>query len=189
MNKNQLRTFIIRKLRAIPSNEKQQIERHIITTLLATEIWKKSNVIGITLSLDIEWDTKSIIKRAWSQGKTVCIPKTYPDEHKIVFYKITSFEQVKKQYYGLEEPVPEKTVALTKDQIDLLIVPGLVFNKGGFRIGFGGGYFDRFLADFPNETVSLLSQLQLVDKIPVENFDIPVENLIVENEIMKCEYR
>src|SRR5699024_4104882 len=104
---------------------------------------------------------------------------------KLVFYKIDSFEQVEKQLHGLQEPISEETIAMEKSQIDLLVVPGLVFDKAGFRIGFGGGYYDRFLVDYPNETVSLLSQSQLVNEIPVEEFDKPVEYLIVENQIMK----
>ena len=185
MNKKQLRTSIVQELQAITSDEKQRIEQNIITTLFNTTLWKKSKVIGITISQHIEWDTKSIIREAWHQGKTVCIPKTDPSVHKLVFYKIDSFEQVEKQLHGLQEPISEETIAMEKSQIDLLVVPGLVFDKAGFRIGFGGGYYDRFLVDYPNETVSLLSQSQLVNEIPVEEFDKPVEYLIVENQIMK----
>ena len=185
MNKKQLRSYIIRELREKAANEKRKIEKKIKTTLFNSELWKKAQVVGITISKDIEWDTKSIIKAAWDQGKVVCIPKTYPDERKLTFYKINSFKQIEKQDHGLSEPIPEVAIAMKKNQIDLLIVPGLAFNKDGYRLGFGGGYYDRFLVDFPHETVSLLSQSQLINKIPVEKFDKPVEYLIVENEIMK----
>ena len=180
-----MRACIIQELQTKTAHEKQKIEKSINTTLFTSEVWKKSKVIGITIAKDIEWDTKSIIKEAWEQEKTVCIPKTYPDERKLIFYQINSFRQVEKQYHGLWEPIPEVAMALEKDQIDLLIVPGLAFNKAGYRLGFGGGYYDRFLVDFPHETVSLLSQSQLINKIPVEKFDKPVKYLIVENEIMK----
>src|SRR5690625_5859264 len=126
-------------------------------------------------------------KEGRGQRETCVNPKTYPDERTLIFYKISSFEQIEKQHHGLQEPNPDKATAMQKSQIDLLIVPGLVFNKAGFRIGFGGGYYDRFLVDFPHETLSLLSQSQLINKIPVEHFDKPVEYLIVENKIMKRE--
>lgn len=185
MNKKQLRKQIIQKLRAKNVEEKRQIENKLNTTLFSSALWKKSKVIGITISNDIEWDTTCIIKEAWDKGKIVCAPKTYPDEHKLVFYTINSFEQLKTQYYGLQEPDPTQTIAFEKKLIDLLIVPGLLFDKNGFRLGFGGGYYDRFLVDFPNVTISLLSKIQLIDQIPTEPFDIPIDYLIVEDELVK----
>lgn len=165
--------------------EKQLIEHRIINTLLSTELWKQSKIIGITISKQVEWDTQTIIKAAWNQGKSVCIPKSYPSKHEMIFYEINSFAQVEKQHHNLLEPIPRKTEEIKKSQIDLLIVPGLLFDKNGFRIGFGGGYYDRFLVDFPNDTLSLLSRSQLVNEIPSEIFDIPVNYLVVEDKIIK----
>lgn len=173
------------KLESTSIEERKKIEQSISETLLSSAVWQQAKVIGITISQGIEWDTKSIIRKAWQQGKTICVPKSYPQEHKMVFYKINSFTQVVKQYGNLLEPIPQCTERMKKSQIDLLIVPGLLFDQWGFRIGFGGGYYDRFLSDFPNETLSLLSRSQLVDKIPTEVYDIPVNCLIMENEIIK----
>lgn len=187
MDKKQLRKSMIQELQAKSTKEKWEIEQKITETLLSTKLWKRSKIIGITISQHIEWDTKYIIKEAWTQGKTICIPKIYPNKHEMIFYKINSFAQVKKQHYDLVEPILGKVEAIQKKQIDLLIVPGLAFDKAGFRIGFGGGYYDRFLADFPNDTLSLLGHSQLINEIPSEHFDIPVKYLVVENEFIERE--
>lgn len=189
LDKKQLRKSILHELTTKSTEEKQLIEKDIYKTLFSTELWKISKVIGITISRHVEWDTQPIIQKAWKQGKLICIPKSNPNKHKMTFYKINSFAQVEKQHHSLFEPIPAETEAVKKNQIDLLIVPGLLFDKTGFRIGFGGGYYDRFLVDFPNETLSLLSQSQLLNKIPTERFDLPVNYLIVENELIKTGQR
>lgn len=185
MDKQQLRKSVTQKLTAKSLEEKQLIELNITETLLHSKLWEQSQIIGITISRGVEWNTKLIIKEAWRQGKIICIPKSYPKEHKMIFYKIHTFKEVKNQYHDLLEPIPEISEQICNHTIDLLIVPGLLFDKYGFRIGFGGGYYDRFLADFPNETLSLLSKSQLVDKLPTESYDIPVNYLIVENEMIR----
>src|SRR5699024_8900956 len=93
---------------------------------------------------------------------------------------VTNFEQVRRGHFGMEEPVPEKTQKIEKQQIDLMIVPGLIYNESGYRIGFGGGYYDRFLSDFSHATLALLHSDQLVSSFPVEKFDIPVAFLVTE---------
>lgn len=176
---------MVKKLASISPEEKKMIEQNIEKTLRKSDLWIRSKTIGITISRHIEWDTFSIIKAAWSEGKSVCVPKSYPSNHQMIFHQIHSFSEVEEQHHGLLEPVLKNTEQVTKEQIDLLIVPGLLFDEYGFRIGFGGGYYDRFLIDFPNETISLLSRLQLIDKIPSAAYDVPVNYLVVENDIIK----
>ena len=96
------------------------------------------------------------------------------------FYQLDDFGQLEESYFQLLEPKTGETEKIDKFAIELLVVPGLVYDRRGYRIGFGGGYYDRFLADFHNETVSLAHKCQIVDKIQNEPFDIPVKHLIVE---------
>lgn len=180
MDKQELRTSVIMNLKNISIEEKRDIEQKLMNQLINSNLWKQAKVIGITMAQGFEWDTKGIIEAAWEQNKLVCIPKCYPKEKKLVFYQIESFEQLEIVYYRLLEPKPKETKEIKKSSIELLIVPGIVFDEQGYRIGFGGGYYDRFLTDFPNRTASLVSTLQLIDNIPAESFDIPVQHLITE---------
>lgn len=165
--------------------EKSLIEKKLQDRLYQTDCWKNSSTIGITLSSAVEWDTKSVIRRAWSEGKQVAVPKTIPSQKKMQFYYLTNFEEACPGHFGMLEPVPEKTVPVNKKDITLLLVPGLIYTKEGFRIGFGGGYYDRYLADFPNRSLALLHSSQIVPEFEVETFDRPVDYLITEKETIQ----
>lgn len=167
------------------AKEKQQIEQLLLHQLTQSDLWHKAKTIGITISMDLEWDTKEIIKEAWIQNKTVCAPKSNPNNHQLAFYTIDTFQQVEQSSYGLLEPIPALTTKVNQMKIDLMIVPGIVFDLYGFRIGFGGGYYDRLLMDFPHKTCSLVSEKQLVDQLPSESHDIPIHYLITEKGILK----
>lgn len=167
-------------LHNLTSQEKANIENSLVLHLLQTETWNQAAMIGITVSQKHEWDTKPIIEKAWSQNKKVCVPKCYPKQSELVFYEITSFDQLESVFYGLLEPVPKQQYKVEKKKIDLMVVPGLVFDSKGYRIGYGGGYYDRYLADYKGLTVSLASTGQFIDSIPNDHYDIPVQQIITE---------
>ncbi|WP_217490462.1 5-formyltetrahydrofolate cyclo-ligase [Lentibacillus jeotgali] len=185
MDKSELRSDIIEKLQSLSAAERNDIEQLLAENLLTSEIWKQSSVIGITISHGFEWNTKLIIEKAWENGKQICAPKCLPKERKMDFYRINSYDQLEVVYYNLQEPKPRETEKITKHHIDLLVVPGLLFDKQGYRIGFGGGYYDRFLTDFTNKKLSLAANMQVVDKIPAASFDIPVDDVITESGFLR----
>ncbi|MBB6448260.1 5,10-methenyltetrahydrofolate synthetase [Geomicrobium halophilum] len=125
-----------------------------------------------------------IMEKGWKQGKKVCVPKCFPAKKELQFYEIDGYHQLEDGFFDLIEPIPEKTDKKNKEEMDVLIVPGLIFDRRGYRIGFGGGYYDRFLSDFPNQTISLASSFQVRATIPACEYDIPVQQIITENEIL-----
>ena len=139
--------------------------------------------IGITISSPPEVDTFQIIRKAWDEGKQIVIPKCLPKERKMDFRKLERFDQLESVYSGLLEPIESKTNLVEPSDIDLLIVPGIAFDSEGFRMGFGGGYYDRFLQSFKGNTVSLAFREQIVSNLPKEDHDIPVEKIITDEEI------
>ncbi|GEK91952.1 5-formyltetrahydrofolate cyclo-ligase [Alkalibacterium kapii] len=187
MGKNELRKGMLVSLEKIGMIERKKTEKAMQENLFASSLWKNAEMIGITLSTGNEWDTKAIIEKAWVEGKRVCVPKSIHASRALHFYEITSFKQLEKGYYNLIEPIVNKTKRVEAIGIDLMIVPGLIFTRKGYRIGFGGGFYDRFLKDFPHTTVSLLHSNQLVESFPVESFDIPVQYLITEVGLMRAE--
>ncbi|WP_431189495.1 5-formyltetrahydrofolate cyclo-ligase [Aciduricibacillus chroicocephali] len=181
LNKTELRKQTIHNLKALDSEEKKRIESQMLEILQNRQIWKKAKTVAITVSQGFEWDTKPFIEAAWAAGKTVCVPKCEPESKQLTFHAFTSYDQLEVVYYGLLEPKPNETEIVEKNSIDLIVVPGLMFDKRGYRVGFGGGFYDRYLAGYKNRTVSLVSEdIQLVDHVPNESFDIPVECLITE---------
>lgn len=180
-NKETLRKSMQEKLSELSKKERESISKKLQEKLFQSELWKKADSIGIYLSFGTEWDTREIIKQAWNMNKKIAIPKTIPSKKEMNFYQINDYSEVEKGHMGIEEPIVEKAQYVNKKEIDLLIVPGLIFSEKGYRIGFGGGYYDRFLADFIHPTLSLVWSNQLVESIPINQYDLPVQYILTEN--------
>lgn len=185
MDKQELRINILNQLKKLTPETKKVIEHKLYNRLYSTKKWKYANIIGITMSKSFEWNTKPIIEQAWKQQKKIVIPKVDRKNHSLNFLKIESLNDLKLGHFQILEPKPTIKVHIEKTLIDLLIVPGIVFDHRGYRIGFGGGYFDRFLINFPNETLSLVDRMQIVDYIPNEKHDIPVKTLVTTDKIVQ----
>ena len=186
MGKDVLRKEMLISLEQIGLVERKRAEKAIHGHLFDSLLWNEAETIGVTLSTGKEWDTKAIIEQAWLENKSVCVPKAIHETRALHFYEITSFTQVEKGYFDLLEPIVTETTRMDAESIDLMIVPGLVFMPSGYRIGFGGGYYDRFLEYFDNTTLSLLHSNQLVESFPAEPHDIPVRYLITEKGLMRA---
>lgn len=187
MHKKELRSLVLGELKKLSKPEYEQYSYEIANQLFADELWKEANTIGITVSNYPELDTYQIIRKAWEQKKRVVVPKCHPKEKQMSFHELNQFTQLESVYYGLLEPIEALTNKVDKVEIDLLIVPGLAFTNEGYRLGFGGGYYDRFLPDYKGSTLSLAFPFQLKEKLPIEKHDIPVQKIITFGEgVTKC---
>lgn len=175
-----LRKEMLAKLAEVNPEKRKEIEQKLLDNLLTTELWKNAQTIGIYLSFGNEWETRGIIEEAWKQGKQVTIPKTIPETKEMKFYQIDNYSQVQKGHFDIEEPIIDRTTFIEKHKIDLLIVPGVVFSADGYRVGFGGGYYDRFLTDFIHPTISLVWSEQLIQTVPTNKYDLPVQYILTE---------
>ncbi|MGF7532591.1 5-formyltetrahydrofolate cyclo-ligase [Bacillus mexicanus] len=184
--KSQLRKKTIEALSAVSSEELLQKTARIYKDLFSLPEWQNASTIGVTISRGVEIPTRPIIEQAWKEGKQVCIPKCDPGTKHMQFRTFQSDDQLEIVYAGLLEPVIEKTKEVKSSQIDLIIVPGVCFDTDGFRIGFGGGYYDRYLSDYKGETASLLLECQLFACVPRLPHDIPVNKLITEDQVISC---
>lgn len=185
MNKAQLRNDMLDKMKQINIDEKKHIEQTLMQHLFHTSMWKEARTVGVTVSSHLEWDTYSIMKEAWREKKIIAVPKCYPVKKQLYFYQINSFSDLHPGYADIMEPIVEQTKQMESASIELLIVPGVLFDSDGYRIGFGGGYYDRFLKTFSNLTVSLVSEKQILPSIPKEQHDVPVQYLITEKGCIK----
>lgn len=185
--KKELRKLVKQKLSHL---DKEQIFSYtdlIAETLFQQRKWIEAEVIGITVSRGNEVETRGIIERAWKDGKKIAIPKCFPENKNMIFYIFTDYSQLEEVYFGLKEPKINETVAVNHNEIHLLIVPGVVFTEKGYRIGYGGGYYDRYLSSFKGATISLLFECQFNQDIPIEKHDIPVQQLITEQRTILCD--
>ncbi|MCT2537562.1 5-formyltetrahydrofolate cyclo-ligase [Aquibacillus koreensis] len=180
LEKEMLRKEAKQRLAQITELDRASIEKNMLHHLLHSEIWNKANRIAITISQPYEWSTKEIIRAAWEQGKKVCIPKCYPVKKEMIFYDFSSFKELESVYFNLYEPIPNTDLKQDKNDIDLIIVPGILFDLEGYRIGHGGGYYDRYLKGYHGDTLSLASTFQVIKEIPREHFDIAVQVIVTE---------
>lgn len=185
MQKRQLRERYLSYLRNVPLEEKQFIEKNMYDRLWNSSYWKDAQMIGITWSQRFEWNTLPIIERALNEQKRVALPKVNKRKHEIEFFSITDITSVEKGFVSIMEPIAYPHLFVPKQDIHLLIVPGIVFTRKGYRIGFGGGYYDRYLVDFANETISLCSEKQIVNEIAHEAHDQRVNILITERSMIE----
>ncbi len=134
--------------------------------------------IGITLSMNDEIPTFPIINQCWEMGKEVYIPKTFKD-YSMTFVKYTKDTELEESSFGVREPKDYDNNLM--DPPDLLIVPGLAFSEDTkARLGFGAGYFDRYLAKYPTKTIALASSKQYYSKTPwpIYVLDKPIDKII-----------
>lgn len=185
MDKKQIREDMISKLIHIDDNQREQVENYMRKILFQSSLWEQAATIGITYSQQFEWDTTKIIDQGFIDQKRIALPKCNPKNHTMNFYKIDNIRQLKAGYANLLEPNPKNTVLIQDHEIDLLIVPGVVFNHAGYRIGYGGGFYDRFLSHYKGVSISLAAEFQIVNQVPIFEYDLPVQFIITEKRIMK----
>lgn len=180
MDKSSQRKAMIAQLKAMDPVEHREKSKAIIKFLMEDEAFHQAKVIGLTISAFPEVDTHRLIEECWKAGKKTVVPKCEPHSRAMDFRIIENFGQLETVYMKLLEPITEKTEQVGPEQIDLLIVPGVVFSHDGYRIGFGGGYYDRYLTKYAGPTRSLAFAAQLQESVPVESHDIPVQRIYTE---------
>ena len=184
--KKDLRNIILNKRNSIDNNTKEEMDREIFNRLINLDLYKEGKNIFIYLSFGSEIDTNPIIDRALEDGKEVYIPKVYKSNKEMKAIRLNSFEDLEENSMGILEPKDDSNF-IDKENIDLIIVPGAVFDLEGNRIGYGGGYYDRFLSNIKDKRnkVALAYDLQIVENIEAEEHDIKVDYIITNSRINK----
>ncbi|MGE5628778.1 MAG: 5-formyltetrahydrofolate cyclo-ligase [Solirubrobacterales bacterium] len=179
MNKADIRKNILMKRDNISDMVKSEWDEIIFERVISTDFYKNSKDIFIFVSFRSEVDTHKIIKNAIKEGKNIYVPKVISKEEGMRAYKINNFEDMQKGYYGILEP-KEYCREISPIDIDLVIMPGAAFDKNGGRIGYGGGYYDRFLTLLKGNVkkVALAYKFQVLDLVPMEENDIRVDEII-----------
>lgn len=174
MDKSAIRHTSLEELKGLSVEEREVWSKLAINRLCALPSYQEAAVLATYLSLPHECDTAYLIEQAQKDGKTIVLPKTYSQGRMIfVEYKADDLEKTK---FGTLEP--RSDLEIPAEQIDLIHVPGLAWNADGYRIGYGGGYYDRYLARYQGATVSSLLKSQLVDFQP-DKHDKPVKEMII----------
>lgn len=175
MDKKTLRGMIREKKRAMTPEQIDIASQKLTELFLACEQYQNAKTLYGYFPYNQEVRTVTILEQALKDGKRVAVPKIYGDEMKFIY--LDDLEKVEKGYSGIPEPVADGPEG--NDPTALVLMPGLAFDKEGHRIGYGGGFYDKFLSKEPNHpTVALCYDFQIVDDLPVDDYDIPVDCVI-----------
>ncbi len=162
---------------------KESKDRKILSNLCILNAYKKSKLILTYVSKNIEVDTYKIISKCWEDGKEVAVPACKIENKSMDFYKIKSLEYLEKRTFGLLEPILEKCEKVFNFDDTLCIVPGFCFDRKGYRLGYGYGYYDRFLNRFDGTSIGICYSDFIRIKLPCGKFDKTVDYLITESYI------
>ena len=177
MDKKELRRKIREQKRNMTAEEIAEASRKLAEQFYATSYYQNAAVIYGYLPYNQEVRTVPILEQALRDGKKVAVPKVYGDTMRFLYMDDLSL--VAPSDLGIPEPMADAPVA--EDETALVIMPGLAFDKAGNRMGYGGGFYDKFLAQEPHHpTVALCYGFQMVDSIPTEDYDIPVDLVLWE---------
>ena len=175
MDKQALRKQIREQKRAMTEEQIVSKSDKLGELFLASEAYRQAKTIYGYLPYNQEVRTVAMLEQAIADGKRVAVPKCYGEEMRFIY--LDDLSKVEKGYCGIPEPVEDGPVA--DDKTALVLMPGLAFTKEGLRMGYGGGFYDKFLAAEPEHpTLALCYDFQMVEHIPTEDYDIPVNTVL-----------
>ena len=172
MDKKALRSQIREKKRAMTPEEIRVASEKLGQLFLSSDAYRKAKTIYGYLPYNQEVRTTPVLEQALADGKRVAVPKVYGDEMKFIY--LTDLSRVERGYAGIPEPIADGPIG--DDPTALVLMPGMAFDKEGHRIGYGGGFYDKFLAEEPEHpTLALCYAFQMVEHLETEDHDIPVD--------------
>lgn len=172
LDKKALRQTIREQKRAMTQEQILEKSQNLCEQFLATPQYRQAKTVYGYFPYNQEVRTVPILERALADGKKVAVPKVYGDQMRFIY--LTDLTQVEKGYSGIPEPIMDEPIA--DDTTALVLMPGLAFDACGHRIGYGGGFYDKFLAEEPDHpTVALCYDFQMLPAIETDDFDIPVD--------------
>ncbi|MBC7190490.1 5-formyltetrahydrofolate cyclo-ligase [Candidatus Aerophobetes bacterium] len=187
--KKTIRKQILEKRRSLCPEEIEEKSREIEKNLFSLPFFKRARTVFFYLALPEEVQTYSMIKKCLKMGKRVGVPVVDLQKKEIVPVEIkNSACKLINGPFGVKEPDPSSCFPLPLEEIELVIVPGVAFDLQGGRIGFGGGFYDRFLRKLSPEVifVALSFSCQIVTHLPCEGHDVPVNYIVTEDGVITC---
>ena len=181
--KERLRADIIQKIGTFNSQELENKSIVIKNKIFCMEAFHRSKCVSFYVSLPTEVDTRGMIDEALTLGKRVLVPLTNLENKELSLYEITDRRKdLIKGAFGVMEPRPEKTRLARLDEAECLIIPGVVFDKKNHRIGHGGGFYDRFLKNFPPRVlkIGLAFSFQVIQEIPTQAHDVKLDMVLTD---------
>lgn len=169
---------------ALSKEEKARLDKTVADRFLALPQYGVCETLLCYVSAEIEVDTRLILTAALESGKTVAVPRCVPDTREMEFYCISDLRALHIGAYGILEPNPAQCRKLTSFSDSICVVPALAYDEAGYRLGFGKGYYDRFLSRFSGQSVGLVYESCFCKHLPHGAFDRRVETIVTESQVI-----
>ena len=167
--------------------DRDALSKKIVSNLCKLNCFKNSQNIMLFASFRSEVDTYRLIEYLLDKNKCVSLPLSDVKNKELIIYKIDTLEDLRKGAYGIAEPNPKRCKEISPKELDVVIVPGSVFDRRGARYGYGGGYYDRFLSIHAPQAIriALAFSIQVQDYIPILPHDQLMDIIVTEDEILR----
>lgn len=193
--KKELRREISKKRKEFINDSRKSIfDSAICHKIINSSLYKDAEILLVYIPAPMENNIFPVIRKAWEDGKPVLSPKCIPETREMVFYRINSMSEIvpSEVYRSIKEP-SEKCRKWTAERFDkrdtLCIVPAMTFDSEGYRLGFGGGYYDRFLAKLENAvTIGCCYDYLMCGKVPTDSYDQKVDWVMTEKKLLEVEH-
>ena len=152
--------------------------------LTVPEFAVAGTILSYVSSKDNEVDTKALIERLLARGKKVLVPATQAD-HEMIWCELYSLDELAPSTFGILEPRQECRRPAPPPDHAVVVVPGIAFARNGHRLGYGGGYFDRFLAGFKGFKIGLAYDCQVLERLPADELDVPLNMVVTETQTIR----
>lgn len=173
--------------RELSPGQKADMDAAVARRVAALWQYKRQNLLLTYVSTPIEVDTLAIIRQALADGKTVGVPRCVPHTRLMEFYRIDSLDELEPGTFGVLEPRPDPSRLITDFGKGLCLVPALCYDWRGFRLGYGKGYYDRFLAGFGGHMVGICYASCIRRSLPHGRYDRPVELLVTDRYLRRTD--
>jgi len=188
-DRNRIRRQFLAQRDAIPLAERATGSERIIQSLVSLPIFQEKQFFFIYCHFRSEVETTILLNSCWAHGKTVSVPLSQPVHSQMLAIILTeTHHDLASGYKGIPEPLPpwEQDRIMPPTSIDVAIIPGAVFDRCGHRFGYGGGFYDRFLARMAPQAIriGLAFSCQVVDQLPSLAHDVPMDLVITEQEVL-----
>ena len=183
--KQELRLKCRKKRTEMEAAKKAELDRCIAENVRRLKEYKPANTLLVYMSTSIEVNTVEIIKNAWADGKKVAVPRCIPDSRDMEFHYITTLDCLSPGSFSVLEPSPELPI-VTDFSGCLMIVPGMQFDMRGYRIGYGKGYYDRYMVRFGGISAGICYADELKPFMDHGRFDRQVDIVVTDKRIKTC---
>ncbi|MFH2075633.1 MAG: 5-formyltetrahydrofolate cyclo-ligase, partial [Pseudomonadota bacterium] len=183
--KREIRRRILTLRNAMPREEITAASLEIVKKLTEMEEIRRASTLMVFLSFGSEVHTDDLIRWGWDAGKRIVVPLCFPETRELMPCRIDGFDELETGHYGIREPKASHLQPVPQREIDAVLIPAVAFDRRGCRVGYGGGYYDRFLPEVPRAAkIGAAFACQIVAEIPADPYDVTVDRIVTEKGII-----